>query len=174
MSEAPSALLGIDQVRELVQRAHSTPAQARVQLLVVRTGSITHEAQNALLKVLEEPPHSTRFLFIVPPTCRLLRTVQSRVEVHHAASDTTDTTVLTEFLALPPAERLQLIESRVKRKDHTWVVQLQLALLAQLATNRAPSSLRPGLVRSIERLNTRGAMNKWLLEDIALQLRQAN
>lgn len=162
--------LGIDTVRTLVTRAHHTPRHAAAQLFVTRTGFITHEAQNALLKVLEEPPATTRFLFVIPPTCRLLATIRSRVEVFTAAAvETTD--AVSAFLLATPAARVGEIERRLKDKDQAWAEQLQLGLLKRFATGELPATSAE-LVRAVERLNTRGAMNKWLLEDIALRLPQ--
>ncbi len=163
--------LGIDTVRALVNRAYHTPREAPSQLLVVRTGFITHEAQNALLKVLEEPPRTTHFLFVTPPTCRLLATVRSRVEVVTAAL-CHESAILSTFLRATPAVRLQEIDRRTKEKDRAWIEELQLSLLSWLAATPLTEPVTPALVRSIERLNGRGAMNKWLLEDIALHLPQ--
>jgi hypothetical protein len=39
----------------------------------------TFEAQNALLKAIEDPPRSTRLIFVVPAISQLLPTIRSRV-----------------------------------------------------------------------------------------------
>ena len=51
------------------------------KIFVILFNSITIEAQNALLKLLEEPAHYARFIFIAPKSSVLLPTVLSRMQV---------------------------------------------------------------------------------------------
>lgn len=71
--------LGIDQVRRLIQEAAWRPYEGRWKVLVVgQADRLTPEAQNSLLKLLEEPPGTAVILLTTPRPDRLLPTVRSR------------------------------------------------------------------------------------------------
>ncbi len=52
-------------------------------VIIEEAGMLTTEAQNALLKTLEEPPVDTAFILTAPSAESVLPTVQSRVSVLH-------------------------------------------------------------------------------------------
>ena len=69
----------IEQVRHLQRQAALRPAAGPRQLFLIEPADALGEAaQNALLKVLEEPPGSTVFVLIAHQTTPLLPTVVSR------------------------------------------------------------------------------------------------
>lgn len=112
---------GIDDARELVRVAYSRPATAAQQLLIVRSEFMTLEAQNALLKVLEEPPFSTRFVFVLPSSFTVIDTLLSRFAVEVVPEQKEkDGGVLEDFLTDTYAERLARIDQATKQKDHQW------------------------------------------------------
>lgn len=79
----------IDAVRDLRERAYVLPNEAprRVMILCGADG-MTNQAQNALLKILEEPPPRLLFMLTAENRSLLLPTVQSRtvtVSLHGVA-----------------------------------------------------------------------------------------
>ncbi|HEY8418742.1 MAG TPA: DNA polymerase III subunit delta' [Limnochordales bacterium] len=77
--EPDGDVIRIEQVRQLQRQAALRPVQARWQVFLVEPAEAAGEAaQNALLKVLEEPPGSTLFILIAHQTTPLLPTVLSR------------------------------------------------------------------------------------------------
>lgn len=72
--------LGIDQVRLLQQTLSLSPARSdSVRVVVIdEAENLTLEAQNALLKLIEEPPPATTLILIVTNLEALLPTVRSR------------------------------------------------------------------------------------------------
>ena len=70
---------GIDDARELSEQASQTPFASSVRVFVIATNDVAVEAQNALLKLLEEPPQHARFYLILPPGSFLLPTLRSRL-----------------------------------------------------------------------------------------------
>lgn len=158
--------LGIDQARELQQMAYRTPADATTQTLVVRFLQTTVEAQNALLKLLEEPPATTKFVLVTAPGLQLLPTLLSRVVAEEIVS-TEQTDVWQVFLDAPIAERMKQIEVWQKNKDAQWLQQLQNGLRDWLSAEQATTPSKITLLVT-ERLGTRGASNKMLLEALAL------
>ena len=69
----------VDQVREAIDRAAYRPFEGRRRLVVLDTAdALVSEAQNALLKTLEEPPPASVFVLITSRPDMLLPTVRSR------------------------------------------------------------------------------------------------
>lgn len=68
----------IEEIRQLGSEAYKFPSQGSVKLCVVLgMDHCTDEAANSLLKVLEEPPDTTRFL-LISETRQILPTIRSR------------------------------------------------------------------------------------------------
>jgi DNA polymerase-3 subunit delta' len=74
------ASIGIPQAKELVRTLSLSPyyAQGTRVVLVEEAHLLTTEAQNALLKIIEEPPAHTIFILITDRIDALLPTIQSR------------------------------------------------------------------------------------------------
>ncbi|MBQ9117228.1 MAG: hypothetical protein IJY04_09410 [Clostridia bacterium] len=71
--------IGIATVRELKYRAQIQPQELPYQIFIVRDAhTMTVEAQNSLLKVLEEPPSGVYFFLLCENASLLLPTVRSR------------------------------------------------------------------------------------------------
>ena len=70
----------IADARELKQQAESKPiTSAGRKIFILEMSGITVEAQNALLKLLEEPADRTHFFIIIPSAHLLLPTIKSRI-----------------------------------------------------------------------------------------------
>lgn len=71
--------LGVDDIRELVRTAALTPAGARWQILIVEDADrLTEQANNALLKAIEEPGARTVWMLCAPSVEDVLPTIRSR------------------------------------------------------------------------------------------------
>lgn len=73
--------LGIDAVRDLLNRLYLTPSAAYKIVIIERAERMTVEAANCLLKMLEEPPPQTIFMLTTDNIRDLLPTVISRSRV---------------------------------------------------------------------------------------------
>jgi DNA polymerase-3 subunit delta' len=72
----------IDTVRELRKEAYVRPNEADGKVLILReVQNMSVQAQNALLKVIEEPPRNVTFLLTCENKAVLLETIRSRVAV---------------------------------------------------------------------------------------------
>ena len=69
----------IDQIREVVERAAYRPFEGRRRVVVIdEADALMAPAQNALLKMLEEPPSLSVFILVTTRPDMLLPTVRSR------------------------------------------------------------------------------------------------
>ncbi len=69
----------VDQIRALREDAVIMPNEAQTKVYIIgHAGSMNVSAQNAILKLLEEPPESSRFILITENPAELLPTVRSR------------------------------------------------------------------------------------------------
>jgi hypothetical protein len=160
----------LEHVSELHAVAHRSPAPGYTErVLLVQCNRMTLESQNAILKLLEEPPVSTRFVFVMPSIAAILPTVRSRCALVLAAGAPGPSDV-PELLQSDVATALTMIEMRLKKKDAVWVAETKTALLTWLTARTTTMSAadRARLVSAATLLATRGASNKFLLEDIVL------
>lgn len=166
--------LGIDAVRSLIQAAYRRPEGDSVeQHIMVATEFITEEAQQALLKIIEEPPVSTKFVFVLPGGYTLLPTLESRFERSVSTEEVAENhEVFSIFLNSSYAERLEAIEEALKKKDQVWQAGMKRGLIAYLKAHSQADSLHTLKdLESVARLLlTRGASNKFLFEQMALTL----
>lgn len=165
---------GIGDSRVLIEQAYVRPLKADVRLIVVQLNQITTEAQQALLKIVEEPPSGTAFLFVVPQGLFLLDTLLSRFQVlsPFEGNRKASTKILTDFLYLSVAERIEVIGKKTLSKDELWINQIKKGLFCYLESGLKGSSLHKAshLHHLASLLQTRGSSNKYLLEELALTL----
>ncbi|MHA6797967.1 DNA polymerase III subunit gamma and tau [Bounagaea algeriensis] len=73
---------GVDDTRELRDRAFYAPAQSRYRIFVIdEAHMVTPQGFNALLKIVEEPPEHLVFIFATTEPDKVLTTIRSRT--HH-------------------------------------------------------------------------------------------
>ncbi|MGD9955971.1 MAG: DNA polymerase III subunit gamma and tau [Candidatus Nanopelagicales bacterium] len=73
---------GIDDARELREKAMYAPAASRFKVYIIdEAHQLTVDAANALLKLIEEPPPHLKFVFATTEPDKILATIRSRT--HH-------------------------------------------------------------------------------------------
>lgn len=73
---------GVDDMRELRDRAYYAPAKSRYRVFIIdEAHMITTEGSNALLKIVEEPPEHLIFIFATTEPEKVIGTIRSRT--HH-------------------------------------------------------------------------------------------
>lgn len=71
--------ISINQIREMAMSVAVKPNEARTRILIISEADLMNtQAQNALLKLLEEPPETTVFVLTAQKESRLLPTILSR------------------------------------------------------------------------------------------------
>ncbi len=109
---------GIGESRELIQRATLKSTAGRA-LFVLGVSSITTEAQQALLKLFEEPQQGAVFVLLVPHGV-LLPTLRSRCVAYPATLPGDELTHdAKKFLQLPYKDRSAFIAALLKDEDGT-------------------------------------------------------
>lgn len=72
---------GIDQIRELRENVKFAPSTSRYKIYIIdEVHQITHDAFNALLKTLEEPPSHVKFFFATTEPHKVPATILSRCQ----------------------------------------------------------------------------------------------
>jgi len=165
--------LAIADARRLISAANLKPAHAhKHQLIVVKTTFIVEEAQHALLKIIEEPPLSTQFVFVVPHGYRLLDTLESRFSRVESNDQESTSEEFQSFYESSYQGRLSAIETALKQKDLTWQSSIKRGLKAYIRQNS--SSFEGEALLQLDyvlrTVLTRGASNKFLFEQLALLL----
>ena len=171
--EEAAEVFGIDEARQMSEYQTRKTLPDTEQLIFVSFNTMTREAQNALLKVLEEPTERTHIFLITPHASTLLPTLQSRL------SDTFSFETLSEssvdagtFLHASLEKRLSLIEPLVKEKNTHGADTLLSGLIALLHEKRENLSSNRPLLESLQKITkytTDPAVSlKMILEHVAL------
>lgn len=84
--KATTLSIGVEAVRQLLSTLLLTPAEKTWRIVWLwHAETLTRQAANALLKVVEEPPNQTLFMFLTPRLEALPVTIRSRSQVWHIA-----------------------------------------------------------------------------------------
>jgi len=167
-------IFGIDEGRELRALQTQSAFKGDKRLFIIRTKTITPEAQNALLKTLEEPTAGTHFFLIVPNRDLLLPTLLSRVTVVGQKGalnkDTDKHTLVHDFLNATPTARLKLLEEIIEEKDRPGATVFLDGLETAYAdkTKKDTAEFLETLLEFKKYLSLRGSSVKMILEHISL------
>ncbi|MFT5037404.1 MAG: hypothetical protein ACI9VM_000984 [Candidatus Azotimanducaceae bacterium] len=163
---------GIGEARTLSSRAFVKPVLRDVREFVVSFTSITSEAQNALLKLFEEPPVTSVFHVVLRNSDMLLPTLRSRLLLVDTQLESTNTDAIKAFLKQSYKERIEEIATRTKKKDVSWIEEIGAGAEAFVAARKQKSE--SGVLASVmyvrQYLGARGSSSKMLLEELALSL----
>lgn len=166
--------LGVDEARALSARASLKAVGAR-RIFVVAATQMTTEAQNALLKTIEEPRGDAFFVFIVPSPDTLLATVRSRAHVLEIGGAGEASAIDSKkFLLAAVADRLKMLQSLIEKdendeRDTAAIVAFLSSLERYLAQHAgAKKDALESVYRARKYILDKGALVKPLLEQVAL------
>lgn len=75
--------IGIDEVRGIIQEIFKKPFEGDKKVIIIHNGNkLTTQAQNALLKTIEEPPKGVYIIILCESAELILDTIKSRCQVH--------------------------------------------------------------------------------------------
>lgn len=170
--------LGIANVRALIERLKLKPYQSHYSVAIIRDAEkLTHEAQQALLKTLEEPPPHARLLLETANSAPLLPTIVSRCEIvdlgasnEYSSNDLMNCFKTLEHLTRQKSigQRLKIINDIAKTKEEAprWVelaiaacrqamlAQYQLSSMTHQLSAAQASKLLRGLLTARTQIST--------------------
>ena len=96
---------GVDDARDLRERASYGPAQSRFKVYIIdEAHMVTPQGFNALLKIVEEPPEHVKFVFATTEPEKVIGTIRSRT--HHYP-----------FRLVPPAKLTAYLDQLCTQED---------------------------------------------------------
>ncbi|MGI5418532.1 DNA polymerase III subunit gamma and tau [Actinomadura luteofluorescens] len=121
---------GVDDARDLRERAFFAPVAARFKVYIIdEAHMVTREGFNALLKLVEEPPPHLKFVFATTEPEKVIGTIRSRT--HHYP-----------FRLIPPGVLQDLVEEILKSEDVPYEASaLPLAVRAGAGSARDTLSI---------------------------------
>ena len=178
------ATFGIDESRALREQQVKRVAAGQERFFIIVSDFLTVEAQNALLKMLEEPSRGNRFFFILPVAGFLLPTLVSRGEVvYYNHGESLASPLANDFVAGNLAARLALVKqllAAAEKIDSRLARQRALELVLGLSRyyRQKIASQNPvtpewrlcgrELAAAQSNLQKTGAVPKLILEHLAL------
>jgi hypothetical protein len=135
--------IGIEDIKQMQKKLFLKPIKSPTKAVIIEDAQLlTPEAQNALLKVLEEPPARTLILLCTNSRETLLPTILSRCQIIELETEPLklkekELTELQAFIAALPnlsvGEKLKQAEKLGKDKDKAmiWIEKLILVIREQ-------------------------------------------
>lgn len=149
------ALFGIEQSRTVIDLAAKKSFGGTAKIFQLEFGEATREAQNALLKLFEEPAANTYFFIYTPALENFIETLRSRlipifVSFGHSVSESDsgdEERVAEKFLKMNVGEKLDFF---AKLKDREEAKNLILGVMVELRRNKPLSLKNCGQIKKIE------------------------
>ncbi len=178
------SLFSVDDARRVLELARQA-AMGEQKLLIVAAERIFHEAQNALLKLFEEPAPGTTLVLVIPSAGILLGTLRSRL-IPLGGEHASISLEAQAFLSASSTEREKLVvklldraksdKDEEKQRARSEAIRLLEGLM--VATHRqwekAPNEEQALFLRDLEHflpiLHERSAPLKLVLEHILLTI----
>jgi hypothetical protein len=161
---------GIDEARGLIANSSRRPLGGGKHRFVIVARILTVEAQNALLKLFEDPPTDTHFYLIVPHESALIPTLRSRLIKEVDQVKVVDLAETDQFLGQDIRSQLEDLADLSKRQPE------RLASLAKEIGLSKPTDLQPNghraLLMALKYVYNRGASRKMLLENLILSMQE--
>jgi DNA polymerase III subunit gamma/tau len=119
---------GVDDARELRERAFYTPVSGRFKIYIIdEAHMVTQQGFNALLKLVEEPPPHLKFIFATTEPEKVIPTIRSRT--HHYP-----------FRLVPPSVLRELMQD-ILRSEGVTVEEAVLPLVIRAGAGSVRDSL---------------------------------
>lgn len=171
---------GIDEARALRARAAARAIQENARTFIIAASQMTADAQNALLKTLEEPSAGAVFFIIVPSPETLLPTLRSRAQTLSLQGKNKLEKVDTkDFLNAAPATRIEMLKPLLPKEKEERDIGAIIVFLASLerALEKAGTEKTKAGIEAIYRarkyIADKGSLLKPLLEQVALLVPKA-
>jgi len=106
----------IEDAKEVIAEAYKS--EENTKTLILGAKSFTVPAQNALLKILEEPPKNIVFVLLAPNKSTFLPTVRSRMSLHVEQEEKKSTPISLVLRNLDISEMFRWVKEHDRLKKH--------------------------------------------------------
>ena len=169
-----SERFSIDDARELTRSSQLQAFEGNTRVFVIITNDIALEAQNALLKLLEEPPLHAQFYVVLKRTAFLLPTLRSRLfvgDVQNAVDADAGIENFVSFAAASYTKRIATIAEKTKEKDVVWIEDIVRGCeVYATSSSKHKNEMFYVVVFVRMYIGIKGSSAKMLLEELALTL----
>ncbi|HEY9583705.1 MAG TPA: hypothetical protein VJI66_01940 [Candidatus Paceibacterota bacterium] len=171
-------VLGIDDSRRIKENHLSKSfKEGSKKIFIIETTSITHEAQNSLLKVFEEPHEHTHFFLIMPSSHTLLPTLRSRLMIIENREVGEISKEVEDFLKLSKKGKVDFVdeiaknitdEKMTKAEAQEFLSGLEIAIYNK-GVEKNKDAMK-AILKARDYMNDRSSSVKQLLEYVALMI----
>ena len=147
-----SNTFSVDAVREIRDNAFVVPNESDKKIYILKNGqNMNEQAQNAILKILEEPPTYVFFVIVTTSKSTMLETVLSRVQVFSLLSEEEKITdkelsiVKNMVSAIMNVNEIDLMEQTAVLQKNNQLAKTILGLLTEVF--RDALVIKSGFVR---------------------------
>lgn len=168
----------IDDAR-MIKRLQSEKTE-KASVFILKFSFINKEAQNALLKVLEEPSNNTYFILVFPDKSKLLPTLQSRLyiisQIKKEILENNNFCKIKEFKEMSVDKRLELIKLKTDKKKEDTVTKSDILVfldefeIFESHQDASSSKLLENIIFARESIHANGASVKMILEMLAIHI----
>jgi len=175
----------IDQSRELISRHSMRKISDGPRIFLIRFSEITHEAQNSLLKLIEEPAKDNYIFIITDSDSILLPTIKSRlVRVNNADFETVQKENkylerAEEFFKANKKRRLEMVskligdidDENITRNDlREFVKSLEIVVSKELRKDAKAKASLEAIYLAEKYMQYRSASRKMIMEYLAIMI----
>lgn len=174
-------ILGIDESRR-IKELHLSKSfvEGEKKIFIIEASGMTHEAQNSLLKIFEEPHEHSHFFLIMPSLDVLLPTLRSRLLILEKQENEESSSEAVKFLKLSKKDKIAFVDELAKSiSDEEATKSDAMQFLADLERvvhirfvsnnfNENDSHLLKAIMKARDYMNDRSPSIKQLLEYVAL------
>lgn len=181
--------IGIENIRNFQRQLYLKPIKSKTKAIILDVyNGITVQAQNALLKLLEEPPNNTIIYITIQNKDLLLATVLSRCKIIQLKDDSSLLTKqeITQYLDVlislpqkPIGKRLKLAQDITKDKNEAVLWLEKMVFVARQALTQKNNINLSGsqglrILKSLQKthtiITTTNANQRLVLENLFLNL----
>lgn len=168
--------LGVDEARDLKNVSGYTTEEQTC--IIISAQTITREAQNALLKLFEEPVTGIHFFLVIPSFDLVLPTLASRLQKISIEQSNQETFDVQKFLKDSAEQRLATIEKLLKKANEgdeaKSAITRSIADAIENALVENPKLRNQKIMETLQTIrnyqNLQGASHKILLEYLAFAI----
>lgn len=162
--------IGIDEVRVIPNFLALKPLSYSQKIVIIKDGNVlTPEAQNSLLKILEETPSYARIFIEVKHLTNLLPTILSRCQTFFLQDKKNVLEIERKFLDMSLSEKFSLAES-LSKKEKNEIIEFLNQILVEIKESdlEIPKNSSYFFIESIEKITKYNLNTRLALENLFL------